>query len=267
MDLVNKTVLITGVARGIGLATAIELAQAGSDVIGVDLRIEDMEYTANMVEDRGKRFVALACDISDEQAAGEMVAKATHLSSGFDILVNNAGVLPSGPFVEKEFRVWRRTLEINLLGLMNLTHAALPHLLQKRSGHIVNMASIAGKFATEGVVAYAAAKHGVVGFSSALKAELKGTGVGVSWICPSLAKTRLTAGVAHTFLTPMVSPETVAKAVRKAIETDRAEMFIPRRMRFLVSILPTVAPRLSRWISRKSGASQGWLDAEKELVL
>jgi all-trans-retinol dehydrogenase (NAD+) len=148
---------------------------------------------------------------------------------------------------------------------MVLTHAALPRFIRRNSGHIVNMASIAGKFGTEGVVAYAAAKHGVVGFSSALRAELRDTNIGVSWICPSLVATRLTEGVSYTFLTPMVKAEEVAREVRKAIEKNAGEVFVPRRVRFVVSILPSLLPKVARWILKWSKASQGWLSARKEL--
>lgn len=129
----------------------------------------------------------------------------------------------------------------------------------------MNIASIAGKFGTEGVVAYAASKHGVVGFSSALRSELADTNIGVSWICPSLARTRMSEDVAHTFLTPLVEPEEVAIAVRKAIETNAIEIFVPRRVRFFVSIMPSLMPRLSRSILKWTKSSKGWLDAKKEI--
>lgn len=188
MDLRGKTALITGAARGIGQKTAQELANAGLDILGVDLNADDLQKTAQIVEEAGRMFWPFACDVSDEAAVRQMVSQAEQVrENGFDILINNAGVLPSGPFVEGDFSTWRRTVEINLLGLMALTHAALPKFLARNSGHIVNIASIAGKFGTEGVVAYSASKHGVVGFSSALRSELAGTNVGVSWICPSPA--------------------------------------------------------------------------------
>lgn len=262
----GKTALITGAARGIGQATAVALARAGADVFGVDLAVADLAATAEAVTDAGRVFRPLACEVSDAQAVQRLLAE-TQEHGGFDILVNNAGVLPSGPFWQGDFAVWRRTLEINLLGLVHLTHSALPGLLNREEAHIVNIASIAGKFGTEGVVAYAAAKHGVVGFSSALREELRDTSVGVSWICPSFVATRLTEGVARTVLTPLVQPEAVARAVRKAIERDAAEVFVPGYVRFVVSILPALSPRLARWILRWSGASRGWFETEKKIAV
>lgn len=263
MQLEDKTVLITGAARGIGQAIAIELAKAGANIMGVDLRLEDLHDTSTAIERINRRFDGFACDVSDETAARALIAEAEKKNDGFDVLINNAGILPSGPFVDRDFNVWRRTLEINLNAVMVLTHAALPRFISHNSGHIVNIASIAGKFGTEGVVAYAAAKHGVVGFSSALRAELRSTNVGVSWICPSLVATRLSKGVSYTFLTPMVKPEMVARAVRKAIESNAGEVFVPKRVRFVVSILPCLFPKISYWILKCSKASQGWLNGRK----
>ena len=264
MDLQGKTALITGAARGIGQNTAQELANAGVDILGVDLNADDLQKTAQIVEEAGRMFWPFACDVSDEAAVRQMVSQAEQVrENGFDILINNAGVLPSGPFVEGDFSTWRRTVEINLLGLMALTHVALPKFLARNSGHIVNIASIAGKFGTEGVVAYSASKHGVVGFSSALRSELAETNVGVSWICPSPTRTRLAENVSLTFLTPLVEPEDVARTVRKAIQKNAIEVFVPGRVRIASSILPALAPRFSRWLLRVTKASRGWTTARQ----
>ncbi len=265
MQLQNKTALITGAARGIGQAIARELAAAGTNLIGIDLTRDAMQETARIVQESGAHFHALACDVSDQDATQKMVEEATNINGGFDILINNAGVLPSGPFADQNFQVWRRTIEINLLGLMNLTHAALPTLLKRDSAHIVNIASIAGKFGTEGVVAYAASKHGVVGFSSGLRAELENTGVAVSWICPSPARTRLAENVTHSFLTPLVEPEDVARATRNAIEKNMIEVFVPGRVRLVVSILPSLMPGASRWLAKVAKASRGWTEARQKI--
>lgn len=265
MKLNDKTILLTGAARGIGQATAIELAKAGADIIGVDLKLSDLEDTLNAVEKTGQKFCGFECDVSDERATRELVNKAQETNSGFDGLINNAGVLPSGPFAEREFDVWRKVIDINLTGLMLLTHAALPVLMDRQEAHIVNIASIAGKFGTEGVAAYAASKHGVVGFSSALRAELYGTNVGVSWLCPSMANTRLASGVKEHFLTPMIQPEDVAKAVRRAIETNAIELHVPRWVRLVTTVTPALSPRFARWIARTTKASQSWLQARRNL--
>lgn len=265
MRVKDKTVLITGAARGIGQATALEFAKAGADVIGIDLSFADVQQTTEAVEKQGRAFQGFSCDITDGTAVSEMLKKAQQFKSGFDILVNNAGVLPSGPFMDRDFTAWRKTVETNLIALMALTHLVLPYLLKRKNAHIVNIASIAGKYGTEGVVAYSASKHGVVGFSSALRFELQDTPVGVSCIFPSQVETRLSEGVSHTFLTPVIQPRDVAVAVRKAVEKNLAEVYVPKSQRFVVSVIPSLAPRFARWLNRMMGASQGWVHAKKEI--
>ena len=265
MRVKDKIVLITGAARGIGQATALEFAKAGADVIGVDLSLADVRQTAEAVEKQGRAFKGFSCDITDEIAVSEMLKEARQFKSGFDILVNNAGVLPSGPFMDRDFSVWRKTIETNLTALMALTHLVLPYFLKRESAHIVNIASIAGKYGTEGVVAYSASKHGVVGFSSALRFELQDTQIGVSCIFPTQVETRLSEGVSNTFLTPVIQPHEVATAVRRAVEKNLAEVYVPKSQRFVVSILPSLAPGFARWFAKWTNASKGWVQAKKEI--
>ncbi|SHL09939.1 SDR family NAD(P)-dependent oxidoreductase [Rhodothermus profundi] len=265
MDLRDQTVLLTGAARGIGQTTAIALARRGAHIIGVDLRAEDMAETARKVEALGRRFVGLEGDVSD-RAAMERVVNEAMAAGGFSVLVNNAGVLPSGPFTEVDFDVWERTIAIDLTGLMALTYLALPHLLSQPRAHIVNIASIAGKFGASGLAAYCAAKHGVVGFSAALRFELRRTRVGVSCICPTMVSTRLVEGVRRSPLIPLVRPEEVARAVVRAIERNLPEVFVPRHMKLLIDVLPTVAPPLFRWLVHRDAAADGWLEARLSLV-
>jgi NAD(P)-dependent dehydrogenase (short-subunit alcohol dehydrogenase family) len=264
MNLRDQTVLLTGAARGIGQATALALARRGAHIIGVDLRAGDMDETARQVEALDRRFFALEADVSDPEAVRRVVREAEE-AGGFSVLVNNAGVLPSGPFAETDFSVWARTIEVDLTGLMALTHAALPHLLREPQAHIVNIASIAGKFGASGLAAYCAAKHGVVGFSEALRFELRRTQVGVSCICPTMVQTRLIEGVRRSPLVPLVRPEEVAQAVMRAVECNLPEVFVPRYMRWLVGVLPAVAPPVFRWLVHRDAAADGWLEARRPL--
>ncbi|ACY48349.1 SDR family NAD(P)-dependent oxidoreductase [Rhodothermus marinus] len=264
MTLKDQTVLLTGAARGIGQATAVALAERGAHVIGVDLHADDMAETARRVEALGRRFLALEADVADREAVRRVVDEAV-AAGGFSVLVNNAGVLPSGPFAKIDFSVWARTIDVDLTGLMALTHAALPHLLAQPRAHIVNIASIAGKFGASGLAAYCAAKHGVVGFSEALRFELRHTRVGVSCICPTMVTTRLIEGVRRSPLVPLARPEDVARAVVRAIEHDLPEVFVPRYMRLLVEVLPAVVPPLFRWLVHRDAAADGWLEARRPL--
>lgn len=265
MKLDGKMVLLTGAGRGIGQATAVELARAGAHILGIDLRADSMEETAAKTAVLGVRFEAFACDVSDRTATAALLETIAEKFGGIDVLINNAGVLPCGPFEERDFGDWQKTIEINLLGLMALTHAALPLMLQRNEGHIVNLASVAGKFGSEGLAAYAASKHGVVGFSSALRAELADRNIGVSWICPSFVNTGMIAGVTRTAWTPLVTSEIVARAIRRAIETNASEVFLPRLMHLTAGVMPNLLPNAWRKMLRWTKASQGWLHANKSL--
>ena len=268
MNVSGATVLITGPALGIGRATAVHVARLGADVIGVDLDVERQSETARAVEAAGRRYTALAADVADGDALHDALAEAAGI--GFDVVVTSAGVAPVGRFVDPDgpgatMAAWRRTIEVNLVGTMATVHAALPHLLAKGRGHIVTIASVAGHVGIPGIAAYSASKHGVVGFSEALDAELAGSGVGVSWICPTLIRTRMTDGIQPTAMAPKLEPEDVAEAITEAVERERGEVFVPGRMRATVSVLPALLPAAARWLLARDPVVKGWLTLRRGL--
>ncbi|MEM6287111.1 MAG: SDR family NAD(P)-dependent oxidoreductase [Bacteroidota bacterium] len=268
MTFPGATVLLTGPALGIGQATAARAARLGADVIGIDLDAERQAETVALVEAAGRRYTALAADVTEAAALQDAVTEAAGL--GFDVVVTSAGVAPVGRFVDADgpgatMAAWRRTIEVNLLGTMATAHAALPHLIAKGAGHVVTLASVAGHVGVTGIAAYSASKHGVVGFSEALSAELDGSGVGVSWICPTLIRTRMTEGIAATPLAPKLEPEDVARAITEAVERGRREVFVPRRMRVPASLVPALFPRLARRMLARDATSKGWLAIRRGL--
>lgn len=266
MEIAEKRALITGAGRGIGQTTAVTLARSGASIIGIDLHAAGLDETAAVVRQLGAPFEGHVCDITDAEASAALLQK-TAAAGGFDILINNAGVMAYGPFGDGRFSEWERVIDINLTSLMRFTFLALPQLMQRPRAHIVNLGSVAGKFGSEGLVAYAASKHGVVGFSSALREELAPAGVGVSWICPSIVDTRMTSEIPAHFFTPRLSREAVAQAIQRAIERNQSEIFVPRGLRFTVAILPNVFPNFARQLSRWTRASQAWLKSRKPLEI
>lgn len=268
MTFSGATVLITGPALGIGQATAERTARLGADVVGIDLDAERQAETKARVEAAGQRYTALAADVADGDALRAAVTEAALV--GFDVVVTSAGVAPVGRFLDADgpgatMGAWRRTIEVNLVGTMATVHAALPHLVEKGRGHVVTLASVAGHVGVTGIAAYSASKHGVVGFSKALDAELAGTGVGVSWICPTLIRTRMTDGIRATALAPMLEADDVARAVTGAVEHARREVFVPGRMRVAASLIPALFPRLARGMLARDAASKGWLSIRREI--
>ena len=190
-ELSGKAVAITGASSGIGEATALTLARAGASVALGARRKDRIDELAARIEDEGGTAVALEVDVSDEAAARGFVEAAHERLGRLDTLVNNAGVMLLGPVEQADSEDWRTMINVNLLGLMYCTHAALPIMLGQESGDIVNISSVAGRFARAGNAVYAATKFGVGAFSEGLRNEITERGVRVTLIEPGFVDTEL----------------------------------------------------------------------------
>jgi NADP-dependent 3-hydroxy acid dehydrogenase YdfG len=190
-ELSGKAVAITGASSGIGEATALTLARAGASVALGARRKDRIDELAARIEDEGGTAVALEVDVSDEAAARGFVEAAHERFGRLDTLVNNAGVMLLGPVEQADSEDWRTMINVNLLGLMYCTHAALPIMLGQESGDIVNISSVAGRFARAGNAVYAATKFGVGAFSEGLRNEITERGVRVTLIEPGFVDTEL----------------------------------------------------------------------------
>ena len=221
----GRTVAITGGARGLGLATAKVLAARGARVAIGDLDVELARSEAAALPGPGPH-AGYALDVTDVESFEAFLDNAAELGD-LDVLVNNAGIMPVKEFANEDPVVTRRQVEINVLGVMTGTRLALGKMLPRGRGHIVNVASAAGRVAVPGEAVYTATKHAVVGFDEALRVELKGTGVELSTILPSLAATELASGMKPPRFVPMVKPEQVANAIAKVLERPKLEMIVP----------------------------------------
>jgi len=190
-ELSGKAVAITGASSGIGEATALALAKAGASVALGARRKDRIDELAARIGDEGGTAVALEIDVSDEAAARGFVEAAHERLGRLDTLVNNAGVMLLGPVEQADSEDWRRMVNVNLLGLMYCTHAALPIMLGRGSGDIVNISSVAGRFARAGNAVYAATKFGVGAFSEGLRNEITERGIRVTLIEPGFVDTEL----------------------------------------------------------------------------
>jgi NADP-dependent 3-hydroxy acid dehydrogenase YdfG len=205
----GKVAAITGASSGIGEATALALVAEGAGVALAARRGDRIEALAKRIEDEGGRAVAIATDVTEEDQANAFVSRANDELGGLDILVNNAGVMLLGPVAGAPTDQWRQMIEVNLLGLLYCTHAALPIMGAAGSGDIVNVSSVAGRTASLGSGVYNMTKWGVVGFSEALRQECSRAGVRVTAIEPGWVDTELQGHNEH--------PAVVA-AMEKAIE-------------------------------------------------
>jgi clavulanate-9-aldehyde reducatase len=191
MDLTGRAIAITGATSGIGEATAVACARAGASVALAGRRADRLEALAKRIEDEGGRAVALPTDVAVEDEARAFVQHAFEQLGRLDGLVNNAGVMLLGPVTGADTNEWRQMIDVNCLGLLYCTHAALPVMAEAGGGHIVNVSSVAGRRAALGSAVYNMTKFGVVGFSEGLRQEALHMGVRVSVVEPGFVDTEL----------------------------------------------------------------------------
>jgi NADP-dependent 3-hydroxy acid dehydrogenase YdfG len=187
----GKVALITGASSGIGEATAMALAGEGAAVALAARRADRIEELAERIRGEGGAAVAIATDITSEDQARAMVETTVAELGGLQILVNTAGVMLLGLVQGADTEEWRRMIDVNLLGLLYGTHAALPVMRDGGGGHIVNVSSVAGRHANMGSAVYNMTKWGVVGFSEALRQECLHLNVRVTCIEPGFVETEL----------------------------------------------------------------------------
>jgi NAD(P)-dependent dehydrogenase (short-subunit alcohol dehydrogenase family) len=238
----GRMVAITGGARGLGLATAKELASRGARVAIGDLDGDLARVEAAALPGPGPH-AGFSLDVTDPDSFERFLDAASELGP-LDVLINNAGIMPVRAFAEEDPVVTRRQIEINLLGVTTGTRLALGRMQPRGRGHIVNVASAAGRVAVPGEAVYTATKHAVVGFGEALRVELRGTGIEVSTIMPSLAATELASGMRPPRFVPMVKPEQVANAIAKVLERPKLEVIVPAWTTPLVRMTLMLPPDL-----------------------
>jgi 3-oxoacyl-[acyl-carrier protein] reductase len=184
-----KTVLVTGASKGIGRAIALRLGAAGWHVVGLARSERELNTLGENIAAAGGTFTGLACDLRDR--AGTALALQ---GVACDVLVNNAGVMFRKPFIDLTPDEWHAMVDVNFNAIYHVTRAVLPGMIERNHGHIVNIASIAGRSAFVGGSCYAATKHAVLGLSESLMLEVRDHGVRVSVVLPGSVATELTPG-------------------------------------------------------------------------
>jgi NAD(P)-dependent dehydrogenase (short-subunit alcohol dehydrogenase family) len=241
-DLNGKRCLITGAASGIGRATALAAGAKGADMFLTDINEEGLESVASEIGDAGGAVSYVrAADISDHDAVVALTADIHDAHASMDIVMNIAGVATWGTIDRLEHRDWRKMIDINLMGPINVLECFIPPMIKAgRGGHIVNVSSAAGLFGLPWHAAYSASKFGLRGVSEVLRFDLRRHGISVSLVCPGAVRTPLVGTVEiigvdrqsppveeiiRDFEKRAVSPEHVAKKILKGIERDRYMVF------------------------------------------
>ena len=195
--LTGKVALVTGASSGIGAATALALTQEGAAVALVARRQDRLDELVRTITAAGGRAEAIALDLSQPHGARDAVARTVAALGGLDILVNNAGLMLLGPVAGADPSDFSRMLDLNVLAVMNLTHAALETMKPQNSGHIVNISSVSGRGAGATSAGYSATKWALGGFSEGLRQEVRLNNVRVTLIEPGVVATELTDHITH----------------------------------------------------------------------
>ena len=224
-SLAGQVVAITGGGRGIGRATAAALIRQGARVAIGDIEAPLAEATA---AELGAGTVGLALDVTSRASFEHFLNELEDRLGPLDVLINNAGIMPIGPFVDESDATAKRLIDINLHGVIFGSKLALERFLPRGRGHLVNIASSAGKAGFPGGATYCATKHAVVGLSEAIRAEVHGTEIEVSVVMPVVVRTELGSGLPETRSFKPVEPEDVAAEIVEALQLRRFDVFVPK---------------------------------------
>ena len=243
VDLRNTVVAITGGARGIGLAAATVLAQRGARVAIGDLDADAARAAARQL---GNDALGLALDVTQHSSFVSFLDDVERELGPLDVLINNAGIQHVGLFADEAAAATAAQIAVNLGGVLTGTKLALARMRPRGRGHIVNVASVAGKIASPGGSTYAATKHGVVGLSESLRVELRGSGIAVTIVLPAIIATEMADGLTPARGVRPVPPQAVGEAIARAVAQGRGvDVYVPGYTGAINTAL-TVLPRRLR---------------------
>ncbi len=257
MELHGASCLVTGASRGLGRHIALALAREGATLHLMARSRADLEAVAREVQDLGARAHVHDVDVSDRAATEDLVA-ALDRAGGIDVLVNNAGIETIAYFHEIPVDTMLRILEVNLSSALLLTRFVLPGMVTRGRGHVVNIASLAGKTGPPLVETYAASKAGLIAFTQSLRVSYAGSGVSASVVCPGyihdvglFADRVRSSGGAPPKIIGTSPPEAVGRAVVRAIVRDEPELHVTPTPARLLAAIGQLQPRFPGWLLRK----------------
>jgi NAD(P)-dependent dehydrogenase (short-subunit alcohol dehydrogenase family) len=246
-SLAGKVVAITGGARGIGRATASALIAQGARVAIGDIDAPMAEKTASEL---GSGTLGLPLDVTSRESFDAFLTEAENRIGPIDVVINNAGIMPIGPFVDETDSTAQRMVDINLHGVIHGSKLALERFMPRGRGHLVNVASVAGKGGFPGGATYCATKHAVVGLSEAIRAEMRKTDISVSIVMPVVVNTELGSGLQKSRGVKVVEPEDVANAIVEALQTGRVDVYVPRQVGVLMKLAQVLPRSVADFVTR-----------------
>jgi len=229
-NLIDAVALVTGSASGIGKETALQFARKGAHIVLADINEVGMREVAAQIEEIGRKALPVQTDVSRPDQVETLCRKSLEEFGRVDILMNNAGVALISEIKDTELKDWEWILGIHLWGAIYSIHYLLPHMIERKSGHIVNISSWAGLLGTPTIGAYATAKFGLVGMSEVLRTELERYNIGVTVVCPGVIKTNvMSSAKLKGFRRELIekgqefgtSPGSLAKRIVKAVKKNQ----------------------------------------------
>jgi NAD(P)-dependent dehydrogenase (short-subunit alcohol dehydrogenase family) len=227
-DLFGQVALVTGGSRGLGLLLAQELGRQGCRVVICARDADELDVARREIADRGIEVLAITCDVGDPDAVGRMLAEVATRFGPVDILVNNASILQVGPLVQMSPRDFIDAHNANFWGVVHPTLAALPAMMARGRGRIVNITSIGGRISVPHLLPYGVAKFAAVGFSEGLRAELARYGVSVTTVVPGLMRTGSPRGAIGQRWEDVVAVSDDRQAIHIVLD-DLKGLTVPKR--------------------------------------
>ena len=257
MELKGRNVLLTGGSRGIGPVIAKSLHKNGAKLAITARSEKALNLVASEISDSSSSIFTVPCDLRDQSQREDLIQTVLQEFGTIDILVNNAGLETEGAYVELPWTAIQETVEVNLLAPMALTRQILPYMLKNRTGHIINIASIASKGGAPYAAVYSGTKAGLAEWTRGLRLELEGTGIQFSTIFPGYIRDVgmfARFGLKSPWIIGSCSPDQVAKAVNIAIKKGRKEKIVNSRPLRYSFVINELSPVIGDWLMRVSGA-------------
>jgi len=268
-DLAKRTALVTGASRGIGIHIVRALVKEQMNVVMSGISESELKHTERILTKAGARVISVLSDLGDRPAIESLVTTSNQKFGAIDVLVNNAGIETFSAYHKLAVDDIDRVIRVNLIGTMILTRLVLPGMLERGTGHVINMSSLSGKAPPPCSEPYVATKAGLIAFTESLRSEYSGTGVGFSVICPGFVEAGIYQRIAKetgqraSRLLGTSTPDAVACAVVRAIKKNLPEIIINPGPIRLLTALAELSPTLGEWLMRRLGAVDWFMNVAR----